>query len=181
MKANNFAFDAIGPYPIAGAAFAAGISQLTNSPPEWKQGAEGYGKRFGSDFGMNAAGATTRYGLSELFREDTLYYPCECKGILPRTGHAMFSAVTARHGSDGHRSISISALLAPYAASTTGVYGWYPDRYGAKDAFRMGNYSLLTYVGGKIAIEFLASGPHSLLSRLHLNNAHGSPDQGPNQ
>ena len=62
----------------------------------------------------------------------------------------------------------------------TAVYGWYPDRFGAKDAFRMGNYSLLAYMGGNIALEFFYSGPHSLLSRMHLNNAHGSPDQGPN-
>ena len=44
----------------------------------------------------------------------------------------------------------------------------------------MGNYSLLAYVGGNIALEFFYSGPHSLLSRMHLNNAHGSPDPGPN-
>jgi hypothetical protein len=52
--------------------------------------------------------------------------------------------------------------------------------YNAKDAFRMGNYSLLGYVGGNIAIEFLYSGPHSLLSRMHLNNGRGAPDPGSN-
>jgi hypothetical protein len=30
-------------------------------------------------------------------------------------------------------------------------------------------------VGGNIALEFLYSGPHSLLSRMHLNNGHGAP------
>ncbi|MGD0548324.1 MAG: hypothetical protein ABR991_10925, partial [Terracidiphilus sp.] len=30
----NYIFDGFGPYPIAGAAFAAGINQLGNSPPE---------------------------------------------------------------------------------------------------------------------------------------------------
>jgi hypothetical protein len=62
----------------------------------------------------------------------------------------------------------------------TAVYGWYPDRFGAKDGFRIGNYSLLVYAGGNIALEFLHSGPHSLLSRMHLNNAHGAPGPGPN-
>ncbi len=50
-KLRNYFFDAFGPYPIVGAALAAGISQADNAPPEWKQGAEGYGKRFGSAFG----------------------------------------------------------------------------------------------------------------------------------
>jgi hypothetical protein len=38
-----------------------------------------------------------------------------------------------------------------------------------------GNYSLLGYVGGNIALEFLYGGPHSLLSRIHLNNPHAAP------
>lgn len=176
----NYVFDAFGPYPVVGGAFAAGINQWSNSPPEWKQGAEGFGKRFGSDFGMAAVGTTTRYALSEAFKEDTLYYRCECKGILPRISHAVVSTLTARRGLDGHRAFSVSAFLAPYAGSTTAVYGWYPARFGAKDAFRMGNYNLLAYMGGNVALEFMYSGPHSLLSRMHLNNLHGSPDPGPN-
>jgi hypothetical protein len=179
-KVNNYVFDAFGPYPITGAGFAAGINQLSKAPPEWHQGVEGYSKRFGSDFGMAAAGTTTRYALSEAFREDTLYYRCECSGIFPRFSHAILSTVTARHGQDGHRSFSFSSLLAPYVGSTVAVYGWYPDRFGAKDALRLGNYNLLAYMGGNVALEFLYSGPHSLLSRVHLNNAHGSPDPGPN-
>ena len=41
-KIINYVFDTFGPYPIAGAAFAAGINQFSNSPPEWNQGVEGY-------------------------------------------------------------------------------------------------------------------------------------------
>ncbi len=176
----NYTFDAFGPYPIVGAAFAAGINQLSNAPPEWNQGAEGFGKRFGSDFGIAAIGTTTRYALAEAFKEDTLYYRCECSGMFPRLRHAAISTLTARRGEDGHRAFSFSALVAPYVGSMTAIYGWYPDRFGAKDAFRMGNYGLLGYVGGNIALEFLYSGPHSMLTRMHLNNQHGAPDPGPN-
>jgi hypothetical protein len=178
---HNYMFEAFGPYPIVGAATAAGINQLSNSPPEWHQGLKGYSRRFGSDFAIAAIGTTTRFGLAEAFKEDTLYYRCECKGLFPRLGHAVISTVTTRRGEDGHRAFSFPALIAPYAGSMAAVYGWYPDRYGAKDAFRMGNYSLLGYFGGNVALEFLHRGPHSLLSRLHLNNAHGAPGQGPNQ
>jgi hypothetical protein len=177
----NYVFDAFGPYPVVGAGIAAGINQIGNSPPEWNQGVEGYSKRFGSDFGIAAVGTTTRYGLAEAFKEDTLYYRCECIGVLPRMGHAMLSTLTARRGEDGHRVFSIPALVAPYAGSMTAVYGWYPNRFGAKDAFRIGNYSMLAYVGSNISLEFFYSGPHSLLHRMHLNNAHGSPVQGPNK
>jgi hypothetical protein len=180
-KVNNYLFDAYGPYPVVGAAFAAGINQWTDATPEWNQGVKGYARRFGSDFGIAAVSTTTRYVLSSATREDTLYYRCECRGVFPRLGHAVISTLTARSGQDGHRIFSVPALVAPYAGSMTAVYAWYPDRYGVKDAFRMGNYSLLTYMGGNVALEFLYSGPHSLLHRMHLNNAHGSPIQGPNQ
>jgi hypothetical protein len=181
VMVRNYVFDAFGPYPIAGAAFTAGINQLGNSPPEWHQGMEGYSKRYGSDLGIAASATTTRYGLAEAFKEDTLYYRCECRGIFPRMSHAVISTLTARRGEDGHRIFSIPALIAPYAGSMTAVYGWYPNRYGIKDAFRIGNYSLLAYVGENISLEFIYSGPHSLLHRMHLNNAHGSPIEGPNK
>jgi hypothetical protein len=180
-KIRNYAFNAFGPLPILVAGVEAGLDQEDNSPPEWKQGALGYGKRFGSDFAVEAVGTTTRYGLSEAFREDALYYRCDCKGVFPRLGHAVVSTLTARRGEDGHRVFSVPALVAPYAGSAVAVYAWYPSRFGAKDAFRMGNYTMLAYVGANISLEFLYSSSHSLLSRMHLNNRHGAPDSGWNQ
>jgi hypothetical protein len=181
VKFRNYLFDTFGPYPILGAAAAAGINQSSNAPPEWGQGGEGFGKRFGSAFGIEAISTTTRYGLSRAFKEDTLYYSCECKGFFPRLEHALISTVTARRGDDGHRVFSIPSLVAPYAGTMAGVYAWYPDRFGAKDAFRMGNYSLLWYGGVNVALEFLYSGPHSLGRRLHLGAPHTAPtpDQKP--
>ena len=180
IKLRNYAFDVFGPYPIAGAAFAAGVNQAYNTPPEWKQGAEGYSKRFGSNFGIAAVTTTTRYALAQAFRQDTLYYRCECKGLLPRLRHAVISTLTARSGEDGRRVFSFPALVAPYAGTMTAVYGWYPDRYDAKDGFRMGNYTLLGYVAGNIGLEFIYGGPHSLLSRMHLSGGQGAPNQGSN-
>ena len=91
------------------------------------------------------------------------------------------AAVTAGTGEDGHRVFSFPALVGPYAGSVVAVYVWYPNRYGAKDALRIGNYSLLEYMGGNIALEFLYMSPRSGLSRMHLNNRHGAPDPGSSQ
>jgi hypothetical protein len=176
MRLHNYFFDTFGPYPIVLSALAAGINQADKTPPEWKQGAAGYGKRFGSDFAIAAVTTTTRYALSRAFREDALYYRCACKGLFPRLSHAVISSFTARHGTDGHSAFSFPAVVAPYVGTMTAVYGWYPDRYGPKDAFRMGNYSLLGYIGSNVALEFLYNGPHSLLGSMHLNNGHGAPD-----
>ena len=175
-RVHNYLFDAFGPYPMVGAAVAAGINQAYKTPPEWGQGAAGYGKRFGSDFGIAAVTTSTRYALATAFHEDTLYYRCECKGVLPRLSHAVISTFTSRRGEDGHRVFSFPALVAPYAGTMTAAYAWYPDRFDGRDGFRMGNYSLLAYMGGNVALEFLYRGPRSWLSRAHLNNRHGAPD-----
>jgi hypothetical protein len=114
-KIRNYALDAFGPLPIGVAAVEAGINQEDNSPPEWKQGVDGYSKRFGSDLAVEAVSTTTRYALSEAFREDALYYRCDCKGVFPRLSHAVISTLTARRGEDGHRVFSFPALIAPYA------------------------------------------------------------------
>jgi len=180
MKLRNYAFDAFGPYPVVVAAFTAGINQAYNTPPEWKQGAAGFGKRFGSDFGIALVSTTTHYALAQAFKEDTLYYRCGCKGVFPRLKYSLISTLTSRRGLDGHRAFSFSALIAPYAGTMTAVYAWFPGRFDARDAFRMGNYNLLAYAGSNLALEFLYRGPHSLVSRLHLDNRHGALAPGPN-
>jgi hypothetical protein len=175
-KLVNYLFDAYGPFPIVGSALVAGINQADNSPRNWDQGLRGYGRRWGSDFGIAAITTTTRYGLAEILREDTLYYRCECSGVFPRLRHALISTFTGRRGEDGHRVFSVPSLVAPYAGSFVAVYAWYPQRYDASDAFRSANYSLLAYAAGNVVLEFFPTGPHSLLSRFHLQNRHGAPE-----
>src|SRR5215469_2045696 len=105
-------------------------------------GGDAFGKRLGSDYGVQVITTTARYTLAEVFREDTLYYRCSCTGFFPRLEHALISTVTARRGNDGHRVFSLAALGAPCAGTMTAALAWYPDRYEPMDGFRMGNYNL---------------------------------------
>jgi hypothetical protein len=175
IKLHNYLFDAYGPFPIVGAAFIAGINQGEKTPPEWGVGAAAYGQRFGSNLAIAAVTTTTRYGLAAAFREDTLYYRCECTGLFPRLRHALISTVTARRGEDGHRRFSFPAIVAPYAGTMTAVYAWYPGRYGAKDGLRMGNYNLLAFAGENLALEFIYGGPHTLFGRNKHPASSGTP------
>jgi hypothetical protein len=184
-KLRNYAFDTFGPYAFMGSALTAGIAQGETAshahnagiPPDWGQGWDSYGARFGSDFGINLITQTARYSLAEAFRQDTIFYRCECSGILPRLRHALLSTVTARKGEDGHRVFSFPALAAPYAGTEAAALLWYPSRYNAMDGFRAGNYNLLAQAGLNLALEFIYGGPHTLLSHHHvpvLSNATGS-------
>jgi hypothetical protein len=173
-KVRSYLFDTFGPYPVVGAAIMGAIDQADKIPPGWGQGAGAYGERVGSNFGIEMVTTTTRYALAEALREDTLYYRCECTGVLRRLGHAVISTVTARYGDDGYRRLSFPALVAPYAGSMTAVYGWYPSRYGAKDGLRMGSYALLAFAGGNIAREFIYGGPHTLFGRANRSLSPGT-------
>jgi len=184
-KVRNYAFDSFGPYAFIGPAFSAGLSQAQTAsraqnagvPPDWGQGWDSYGARFGSDFGINLITQTTRYSLAEAFRQDTIFYRCECTGFVPRLKHALISTVTARKGEDGHRVFSLPALVAPYAGTEAAALLWYPRRYDAMDGFRMGNYNLLAQASLNLALEFIYGGPHTLLGHHHvpvLSNATGS-------
>src|SRR6202041_884184 len=189
-KLRNYAFDSFGPYAFLGSAFSAGIAQASTTahaqnagiPPDWGQGWDSYGARFGSDFGINLITQTTRYSLAEAFRQDTIFYRCECTGFLPRLKHTLISSVTARKGEDGHRVFSIPALVAPYAGTEAAALLWYPSRYDAMDGFRMGNYNVLAQVGLNLALEFIYGGPHTLLSHHHvpvISDATGSHSDQP--
>jgi len=177
-RLKNYAFDTFGPYAIFGTVVISGIQQAetpngpvpgrSGVPPDWGQGWDAYGERVGSNFGIHLITQTTRYGLARAFGEDTIYYRCECSGVLPRLKHALISTVTARRGEDGHRTFSFSQIAAPYAGTEVAVLAWYPGRYDAMDGFRMGNYNLLIQSGLNVALEFLWGGPHTLLSQHHV-------------
>ena len=187
-KLKTYAFDTFGPFAFLGSALTAGIAQgetASNAhnagiPPDWGQGWDSYAARFGSDFGINLITQTARYSLAEAFREDTIFYRCECTGFLPRLKHALISTVTARRGEDGHRVLSFPAIAAPYAGTEAAALLWFPSRYDAMDGFRAGNYNLLAQAGLNLALEFIYGGPHTLLSHHHVpvvSNATGShPD-----
>ncbi len=181
QKRNNYLLEAFGPYPLMWTPLVAGLHQATRTPPEWREGWPGYGQRYASDFGNSAVNISTRFSLAEALHEDTLYYRCACRGMWPRVKHAVVWTALAHRGADGHMAIAIPAIVAPYVASTVSVYGWYPRRYGAKDAFRMGNYGVLDYLAGNISLEFLSPFLHAKrsgwIARLHLDNRHLAPER----
>lgn len=152
------------PVKLTELAFGSAVSQMDNVPPEWHQGWGAYGKRFASDLGSTTANGVTEFALAETLRVDTIYYPCTCKRIWPRVGHALKSTITARAGEDGHVVFSVPGVVAPYGGAFSTLL-WYPSRYGPKDAFRTGNYDLLDRFGENIALEFLSP----LLRKVHLH------------
>ncbi len=143
-----------GPVPIVAEAAAAGIGQWENSPKEWGQGWEAYGKRFGSNLAYNGVRQTITYGTSIIFREDNRYFASHKQGFWPRTGYAVLSTVTARHP-DGHRTFSVSSVAGVLGASAISSI-WGPRSFkGLDNIAENAGISFAATAGFNIVREFL--------------------------
>ncbi|MBI3693800.1 MAG: hypothetical protein HY238_03025 [Acidobacteria bacterium] len=118
--------DAYGPLAFPGPAFWAAVDQARNEPFEWKQGGEGYGRRFGSKFGRNGIESTIEFGVGAIHGEDLRYRPSQRKGLLARSYDAAFQTIfpmTTR----GRRTLSVARLGGAFGSGLISN-AWYPDR-----------------------------------------------------
>jgi len=151
----NYLYSTFGPPAYISTAIGAGLDQRKPAPPEWDSGAKGYAERYGWRFGMQIIGHTTEYVFAAAIHEDVAYHRCECKGFFPRSSYALMSTITAKNMS-GRTVLSVPSLVGPYAGSFAAMNAWYPDRYGPKDAFRVGSSSFMFKAVGNLIGEFIA-------------------------
>ena len=144
----------VGPWTLIGIAGAAGIDQWDKNPPEWGQGASGYGKRFASDLGTNAIQQSTTYGLSEAFRLDSSFNKSTRNGFGPRLEDALLQNVTSRTRK-GKRVISAPRLAGFYVGGLVATEAWYPSRFSYKDGLREGTYALAFGFATNVIEEFI--------------------------
>lgn len=154
QRLNRYVWETFGPLTLLGAGVAAGIDQGQNSPPEWKQGASGYGKRFASRMGQYAIEQTTSYSLSEALRLDTGFEKSQRQGFSARLGDALVQNVTSRTRT-GKRIISAPRLAGAYVGGLVPALTWYPSRFSYKDGLREGTYSLAAGFAINVLREFI--------------------------
>ena len=144
-----------GPIALGKNAATAGISTWRNSPEEWGDKWEGFGRRFASNVGKSIIKGTVSYGLEEAFKLDSKYYRSP-KGTKAgaRARNALLSAVTARD-KNGKRVFGFPRIVGGYAASITAAEMWYPGRFDWKDGVKNGTVSLGFTAAFNLVKEFL--------------------------
>ena len=85
------------------------ILQGTDTPHEWGQGAEGYGRRFANSYAQHIIRSTLMYGSSSILHEDNRYFRSGESGFWPRLKYAVASTIVARRD-DGTRHLSFSRI-----------------------------------------------------------------------
>jgi hypothetical protein len=148
------------PESVLRSAAGAAINQALDTPHEWHQGAEGYGRRFASSYSEHIIQATTMYGTSAIFHEDNRYFRSGKSGFGNRLVYALTSTVLARHD-DGDRYVSASRLLSYAAAASLSRLWQPPSTSRLANAGRVFGITLGVEAGFNVAREFFPMIFHS--------------------
>jgi len=132
---------------LVGAAFSAGIGQATTYPHGYREGAEGYGKRFGAEMARNASSEFFgTFMLASMLREDPRFFP----QADPTLGGSIKYAVTrvfVTRNDDGKDVANWSGLLGPAMAEGLANVYWPEGERTASDTFQRYGGDLAGRVG----------------------------------
>jgi hypothetical protein len=111
---------------IANAAVAAAYGQAVDRPSGYRQGAEGYGKRFGADMAYNASeNIFGTFLLASVFHQDPRFYVRENLSFRQSVEYSAERVVYTRSDS-GEKEIDYSGLIAPLIGEGL-ANAYYPD------------------------------------------------------
>jgi len=147
-------FNTINPFPIASAAFQAGISQAWDTNSGYGQGGEGYAKRFGAYMGNTASSQFFgTFLFPSILKQDPRYFRKADGSTKSRIGYAVSRLFVTRTDA-GRSAPNVSLWLgAGSAAAISNLY--YPpgDRSAGDAATRFG-ISFASTAGFNVFKEF---------------------------
>ena len=135
--------------PAIGAAF----SQGNNEPPEWGQGAGGFGRRLASGYGRLVINRSLRFGVAALDHEDPRFTPSNQRGFWRRFRQSSFDYVMP-HTDVGTRIPAFSRFAGAYGAAFL-ANTWYPEsRANTGHALMRGSTTLAASYAWHVFREF---------------------------
>jgi hypothetical protein len=114
------------PVQVVWYGFLSGISQAEDSEPGFGQGAEGYGKRYGSAFADGTIeNFLTGAILPSIFRQDPRFFQSGRGSFWDRTGYAI-SRIFLTRGDSGRSEFNVSEVLGSAMAASISTYSYHP-------------------------------------------------------
>jgi hypothetical protein len=131
----------------------AAFDQLRNDPKEWMQGAEGYGKRYGSAAGTNALRHMMGFGLDSALHEDPRFIRSDKTGFGARLKYALMQTLIVRTDSGG-RSFAFAKVGSAYGSNLLSNT-WRPHSVnGTGDAMVRGTTTIGIDAASNVIREF---------------------------
>jgi hypothetical protein len=155
----------LNPSVLTGPAFRAGLRManppgkgVTRYPPEWRQGAEAFGRNYGDALTERTSFQTARFATGIITREDQRYIPSSSHNVLARSLHALSFTFVDRSDS-GHRMPALSNFVGAAAGGFVGN-SYLPA--GFNDVTHAGQRATLRFgfaAGGNLFREFAPQMP----------------------
>jgi hypothetical protein len=154
----------IRPTFLVGVGFGAGIAQLQHAPSQWELGAEGYGRRFGTFYGLAAFRQSVLFTGTTLLHEDPRPLRSERHGFLPRATDALKLGLQSRRD-DGSLGFAWARSVADLGTGTLAmaVYPGHPITGRS-----MATLSL-AYFGGREASSVFSEFAPDVARALHVD------------
>ena len=143
-----------GPVALGKSVASAGFSTWRNSPEEWGNHWDGFGRRLASSVGKNIIKSTVTYGLDESFKLDSHYYRSTKKDFGSKLSNALLSTVTARN-KNGKRVFGFPRIAGTYSSNIIAAETWFPSRFDWKDGVKSGTVSLGLNAAFNVIKEFV--------------------------
>ncbi len=109
-SAAQYAKHAVGPAAIARAGAGAAVNQANNTPSEWGQGAQGFGKRIGSAFAKHIVKKAIQFPIARLRHEALGYERSNQPGFGPRLRHALLATVITHKTNSEQKTIAAGEI-----------------------------------------------------------------------
>jgi hypothetical protein len=154
QKFNYRVVQSMGTRGLVGAALGAAIGQAMNTPSEWGQGMEGFGKRYGSGFAGTLTRQSMEFAAEGILHQDPRYFPSERKGFKARLKNVLLQTVVTR--TDGGRYEFAYARVGSAFGNGLLVNAWQPrsnNSFG--DGITRGLISLGSDAGFNFLQEFV--------------------------
>lgn len=149
-----------------GAAVGAAIGQGLNTPHEWGQGAQGFGRRYASGFSGNFSRQTFSFVLESAFHEDPRYFPSEEKGKKQRAFNALKQIIRCKTDGGGD-SFAYGRVFSAFGAGQL-VNAWQPKSTGSVgDGIKRGFITLGADAGFNFLQEFFPFARPASLRHRH--------------
>ena len=136
------------PSALTAPAFRAGLRMAnppgkgaTQYPPEWRQGAEAFGRNYGDAFAERVSFQTARFVTGAIVREDPRYLPSSSHSIFARSIHAVSFSFVDRSDS-GHRMPALSNFVGAAAGGFVG------------NAYLPAGFNDVTHAGQRATLRF---------------------------
>jgi hypothetical protein len=138
----------LNPSVFTAPAFRAGIRMAnppgkgaTQYPPEWRQGAEAFGRNYGDAFAQRVTFQTARFATAVITHEDPRYMPSSSHSALRRSLHALTFTFVDRSDS-GHPMPAFSNFVGATAAGFVG------------NAYLPSGFNNATHAGQRATLQF---------------------------